>query len=107
MKLQIIELRCVDLLEGTELFKYILELNERIIIITDKVKSKLSAVEAYKLIICNGFNQGHSFNLEDYCLLGIIPELDMKVIFEQEVPNTYLKDLYIESRKIAIDDDFK
>lgn len=105
MKLQIIEICGVDILNDNKNYEYILEIDERLIVMTT-YRAKKTADEAYKDLSLYFFNSCHDFNLEHYGLLGIRPELDMKVIAEQEVSDTYLKDLYIESRKKSIDEDF-
>jgi hypothetical protein len=106
MKLQIIEICAVDELHDIKIYKYILEIDERHIVSTSINIAKKTADEAYKDLSLIFFNSCHDFNPEHYCLLGIIPELDMKVIAEQEVSDTFLKDLYVDVRMKSIDEDF-
>lgn len=109
MKLQIIELSGTNIVEGTVDYSYIMELNKRFIVRT-KPDTKMTINEAYKEImrcLYNLYNHFHSFNLEDYPLLGIIPGLYMKVILEQEVSDHYLKDLKIQQRIKELEGDFQ
>ena len=106
MKLQIIEICAVDILNDNKIYKYILEIDERCIVMTGINRAKKTADEAYKDLSLIFFNSCHDFNSEHYSLLGIIPELDMKVIAEQEVSDTFLKDLYVDARIEEISKDF-
>lgn len=105
MKLQIVEFIMNDILNGTRNYRYVLELNERLLFsITSPTEQ--TPYRIYNLLMNQFLESNIDYNLEHYTLYGPIVGIDYKVIFEQEVPDTYLKDLYTESRMKAIEGDF-
>lgn len=106
MKLQIVEFRINDILNGTFNYRYVLELNERLLLITTS-PTQQTPDRIYNTLMNNFLEYIIDYNLEHYTLYNPIVGIDYKVIFEQEVPDTYLKDLYTESRLKDIEKDFK
>ena len=105
MKLEIVEFKLNDILNGTCNYRYVLELNQRLLF------SITSPTQQSQDRICNRLmhhflESNIDYNLEHYILYGPIEGINYKVIFEQEIPDTYLKDLYTERRMKAIEGDF-
>lgn len=105
MKLVIVEFILNDILNGTCNYRYVLELNERLLFcITSPTPQPPDRI--YYRLINKFLDSNIDYNLEHYTLYGPIVGINYKVIFEQEVPDTYLKDLYTKSRIKDIEKDF-
>ena len=105
MKLQIVEFRMIDILNGTCNYRYVLELNGRLLFFTTS-PTQQTPDRIYNRLMHHLLESNIDYNLEHYTLYGKIEGINYKVIFEQEVPDTYLKDLYTESRLKDIEEDF-
>ena len=108
MKLQIVEYRAPNILEGNIHYLYMLELDGRVVSWTGSSPSKRELKEVYG-ILTNGLSDGTiDLNIENYMKFNIkmIPGLDKEVIFEKEVSDAYLKELYVEKRMKAMEKDF-
>lgn len=106
MTLQIVEFIMNDILNGTCNYRYVLELNERLLFFITR-PTQQTPDRIYNILMNHFLESNIDYNLEHYTLYGPIVGIDYKVIFEQEVPDTYLKDLYTESRLKDIEGDFK
>lgn len=106
MKLEIVEFRMIDILNDTCNYRYVLELNERLLCFITAPRQQ-TPDRIYDILMYHFLESNIDYNLEHYTLYGPIQGIDYKVIFEQEVSDTYLKDLYIERRMKAIEGDFK
>lgn len=106
MKLEIVEFRMIDILNDTCNYRYVLELNERLLYFITAPRQQ-TPDRIYDRLMNHFLESNIDYNLEHYTLYGPIQGIDYKVIFEQEVSDTYLKDLYIERRMKAIEEDFK
>jgi uncharacterized protein (DUF111 family) len=113
MKLQLVEYNACSILRGTKIYIHALLLDERCLVMDEERSVKLfnadmpSNNEIYNSLIDKLLSSNTlDLNLEHYYMANIDPSVHMKVLFEKEVPDTYLKDLYIESRKKSIDEDF-
>lgn len=106
MKLEIVEFILNDILNGTCNYRYVLELNQRLLFsITSPTQQSQDRI--CNRLMHNFLESNIDYNLEHYILYGRpIEGINYKVIFEQEVPDTYLKDLCTERRMKAIEGDF-
>lgn len=106
MKLQIVEYREQNMLEGNILYRYMLELDEKFVIWTPPLPIKKEPKKICNKLMDKLLDDNMDRNLEHYVKLNKWPGLEREVIFEKEVPDAYLKELYIERRMKAIEEDF-
>ena len=107
MKLQIVEYRAPNMLEGYILYRYMLELDEKAILWTPPSPMKKELKEVYNILIDKLLDENKDYNIEHYIKLNVWPGIEKEVIFETKVSDSYLKELYIEKRIKAIEEDFK
>lgn len=105
MKLQIVEFRMIDMLNGTCNYHYLLGLNGRLLFSTTS-PTQQTPDRIYNILMLQFLESNIDYNLEHYTLYGPIEGINYKVIFEQEVTDTYLKYLYTELRLKDIEGDF-
>ena len=106
MKLQIIEISYCDLQDGCWHYRYLLELDERLVATTENTIKEMNKDEAYETMIRFLFDKSFDTNLEHYNRFNQLSGLSWKVIFEQEVSDHYLKDLIIQKRINELEKDF-
>lgn len=105
MKLQIVEIRGFDCLCGEQCYRYVLQLDEwwLVRLVSDKKKQvkQIYGTLMSKLIDCST-----DLDLEHSIRCSEIPGIDSEVIFEQEVQDTFIKELKIKKRLKDIQKDF-
>lgn len=108
MKLQIVEYRVLNQLEGNIHHRYMLELDGRVIRWSGSSATKRELKEVYNILMNNWSDAIKDFNPENYPKMNVkmIPGCEKEVIFEQEVSDSFLKELYIERRMKDIEEDF-
>lgn len=106
MKLQIVEYGAPNMLEGNIHYRYMLELDEKVILWTQPALTKKELKQVYNILMEKLLDDNIDYNMEHYILLNKWPGLEREVIFETEVSDAYLKELYIEKRMKAIEKDF-
>lgn len=106
MKLQIVEYRVINVLGGYVNYHYILEFDEKYILWTPPTPSKKELKKVYSILMNKLLDKNIDLNPEHWVKLGKLKGIDRKVLFEQEVPETYLKELKIERRIKEIEKDF-
>lgn len=107
MKLEIVEYKLYNQVYDCYIYRYNLELGGRSMLHFESMVDRMSKYFAinklmsYTRILTD-------MNLEHYKRVNYdkVPGIDKTIIFEQEVPDTYLKDLYTESRLKDIEKDF-
>ena len=107
MKLQIVEYRALNMLEGNIHYRYILELDEKAVLWTSQTPKKKYPKKVYRMLMREMLNKDIDYNIEHYVKLNKWPGVERKVIFEEEVHDTFLKELHIKQRIQAIEEDFK
>ena len=107
MKLQIVEYRALNMLEGVINYRYILELDEKIVLWTPSTPKKKEPKEAYRMLIKEMLNKNIDYNMEHYVKLNNWPGVEREVIVEEELSDSYLKELHIKQRIQDIEEDFK
>ena len=107
IKLQIVEYKVTDPVNGCDRYRYTLELDGRLMLMFESMDistpqdcaiKKLMA--SIRLLTDYDLEHYNRFNIDN---LGI----DKKVIFEQEVSDHYLKDLKIQRRIEDLEGDFE
>lgn len=108
MKLQIVEYRMSNQLEGNIHHRYMLELDGRVIRWTGPTQSKRELKEVYSILMNNWSDGIKDLNPENYMKLDVkmIPVCERDVLFEKEVSDAYWKELYTERRMKEIEKDF-
>lgn len=110
MKLQIVEYSVPNLLEGNIHHRYMLILDERVIRWTGSSASKRELKEVYSLLMNDLLSDGiKDINLENYPTFDftMIHGCEKEVIFEQEVSDKFLKEMFVASRIKELEEDFK
>ena len=107
MKLQIVEYRVPIILEGNIHYRYMLELDEKAILWTPPAPIKKELKQVYNILMEKLLDDNIDYNMEHYVMLNKWPGIECEVIFETEVSDSYLKELYIEKRMKSIEQDFK
>lgn len=107
MKLQIIEYKIPDLLKGNILYRYILYIDERALVWSGSSPEKLPSEKVYDELSRYLANNCKDYNINSYSQHNRIYGVEEKVVFEKEVSDSYLKELYNESRIKALEEDFK
>ena len=106
MKLQIVEYRAPNMLEGYIHYRYMLELDEKAILWTPPSPMKKELKSVYNKLMSKLLDENIDYNMEHYIKLNEWPGVEKEVIFETEVSDAYLKELYIEKRMKDIEKDF-
>lgn len=108
MKLQIVEYKTPDMLEGNIHHRYMLELDGRVICWTGPTPNKRGLREVYSLLMNKLLDGIPDLNIEHYMKFDgkMIPGWEKEVIFEREVSDAYWKELYSERRMKEIEKDF-
>lgn len=106
MKLQIVEYRVINVLGGYVNYHYILEIDEKYVLWTNPSPVKKELKDVYSLLMNKLLDENTDLNPEHWSKLGKLKGVDRQVLFEQEVPETYLKELKIERRIKEIEKDF-
>ena len=96
MKLQIVEYRAPNMLE----------LDEKVILWTPPAPIKKELKEVYNILMDKLLDDNIDYNMEHYIKLNKIIGVASEVIFETEVSESYLKELYNERRMKSIEQDF-
>lgn len=107
MKLQIVEYRALNVLEGNIHYRYMLELDEKAVLWTPPTATKKEPKKVYNMLMSNLLNKYTDYNMEHYVKLNRWPGLEREVLFEKEVSDAFLKELHIKQRIQAIEEDFK
>lgn len=108
MKLQLVEYKSFDQLNMCDMYRYTLELDGRLMLRFETMNLRVPMDDVIKKLMAS-LRLLTDFNLEHYNKFNFdkMPGISKKVLFEQEVPDTYLKNLCIESRIKQIQEDFK
>lgn len=106
MKLQIVEYKSQNILEGNILYRYMLELDEKAVLWIPPTPTKESSEKVYNILMSKMLDKNTDLKFEHWVRLSNIPGVNREVIFEQEVPETYLKELKVERRIKDIEEDF-
>ena len=106
MKLQIVEYRAPNILEGYIHYRYMLELDEKVVLWTPLSPMKKELKSVYNILMSKLLDENTDYNMEHYIKLNKWPGIECEVIFEKEVSDTYLKELSIERRMKAMEKDF-
>ena len=106
MKLQIVEYCVPSILEGFMKYRYVLQLDERALAWSVSRERRLQLNDVYDTLTMHLLNGNLDYNLEHYPEVGPLYGIECEVIYEQEVSNSYLKDLYVKSRIKEIEGDF-
>lgn len=106
MKLQIVEYRAPNMLEGNIHYRYMLELDEKIVLWTPPSPMKKEPKMVYNILMSKLLDENIDCNMEHYIKLNKWPGIEIEVIFEKEVSDAYLKELYTEKRMKDIEKDF-
>ena len=106
MKLQIVEYRAPNILEGNIHYRYMLELDEKAILWTTPAPTKKDLKQVYNILMKKLLDDNIDYNIEHYVKFNKIIGLESEVIFETEVSESYLKELYIEKRMKSTEQDF-
>lgn len=106
MKLQIVEYRAPNMLEGNIHYRYMLELDEKVIICTTPSPTKKEMKQVYNKLMDKLLDCNIDYNIEHYVKYNKIIGVESEVIFETEVSDAYLKELYNEKRMKSIEQDF-
>ena len=106
MKLQIVEYRMPNQLEGNIHYRYMLELDEKAILWTPPAPTKKEQKQVYNILMDKLLDDNIDYNMEHYVKFNKIIGVESEVIFEKEVSDAYLKELYVEKRMKAIEKDF-
>lgn len=108
MKLQIIEYKIPSLLEGNILYRYILYIDGRTLAWTGSTPEKSSGEKVYDKLTQYLANNCKYLDINDYPMFNRIDDgLEQDVVFEKEVCDSYLKELYVKTRIQDIEEDFK
>ena len=107
MKLQIVEYKMLDLLERNILYRYILYIDERAVVWTGSTSEKFSGEKVYDKLSQYLTNECKDYNINSYPRYNHISGAKEDVVFEKEVSDSYLKELYVETRIKALAEDFK
>ena len=107
MKLQIVEYKVTDLLDGCDRYRYTLELDGRVLLYFGPVDVSIQhdfainkLMSSIRLLTDYDLNHYNAINYDK------IPGINKKVIFEQEESDHYLKDLKIQERIEDLERDF-
>ena len=108
MKLQIVEYKIDNIMSFNPLYTYTLELDGKRIIQSSST-TELTKKRIANLLLDKIPDLIRSFNINDYpySVDKSFPGLRYKVIFEQEVSNLFLKELYTKHRIEDMEEDFK
>ena len=108
MKLQIVEYKLTDLLNGCDRYRYTLELDGRLMLYFGPVDVSIQHDFAIKKLMSH-LRLLTNFDIGNYTRINYdkIPGIDKKVIFEQEVSDHFLKDLKIKERIEELEGDFE
>ena len=108
MKLQIVEYKTPNMLEGNTHYRYMLELDGKVVLWTYSSSQPTELKQVYNILMTKLLDENIDYNLEHFMKFNInmIPGCERKVIFEGEVSDSYLKELYVEKRMKAIEKDF-
>lgn len=107
MKLQIVEYRALNILEGNIHYRYMLELDEKAVLWTTPTATKKEPKKVYSTLMSNLSNKYTDYNMEHYVTIDKWPGLEREVLFEKEVSDAFLKELHIKQRIQAIEGDIK
>lgn len=107
MKLQIVEYRALNVLEGRINYRYILELDGRTVAWTGSTPEKYSSERVYDKLTRYLSNNCREYNIDNYPRFNRILGVEQDVVFEKEVSDAFLKELHIKQRIQAIEGDFK
>lgn len=106
MRLRIVEYSAHDILNGNKNYRYILELDERCVLWLHS-KEKTETEQVIRLLM-KSLEHEIDYNMEHYVTINDnIPGLEKEIIFEQEVSDTFLKELKIKRRIEDLAEDFK
>lgn len=106
MKLQIVEYKFQNILEGNILYRYMLELDEKAVLWIPPTPTKESSEKVYSILMNKMLDKNTDLKFEHCVRLSNIPGVNREVIFEKEVSDTFLKELYIERKMKDIEEDF-
>lgn len=108
IKLQIVEYKVTDLLNGCNRYRYTLELDGRLMLMFESMNISTPHDCAIKKLMAS-IRLLTDFDLYHYNAINYdkIPGIDKKVIFEQEVSDHYLKVLKIQERIEDLKKDFE
>ena len=107
MKLQIVEYRYDDIMNGEKHYRYTLEIEGRAITWTGSRAKKSSGAEVYNNLTTYLSNNCIEYNINHYPRYNNIPGVESEVIFEQEVSDKFLKEMFVDRRIKELEEDFK
>lgn len=108
MKLQIVEYEIKNYLEGNIDYRYMLELDESVVLWTC-YKTPIELKVVYDKLINRLLDENIDYDLKHGMKFNIHmnPGLERKVLFEKEVSDTFLKELYVERKLNKIKEMFE
>jgi len=107
MKLQIVEYKIPDLLEVNINYRYVLYVDGRALVWSDSSIGKLPSEVVYDKLTQYLANNCKDYNIHSYTKYQNIFGFGGEVVFEKEVSDSYLKELYNARRMKALEEDFK
>ena len=107
MKLQIVEYKLTDLLNGCDRYRYTLELDGRLMLQFESMDFSMPDDYATNKLMTS-IRLLTDYDLEHYRRFNIdkIPGISKKILLEQEVSGHFLKDLKIQQRIEDLEKDF-
>lgn len=90
------------MLEGKTYYRYMLQLDERAVVWTNS-STQTELKKVHKLLMNKLLDEEIDYNLNHYVKFNNIPR---RVLFEQNVSDSFLKKLYIERRMKDLEKDF-
>ena len=108
IKLQIVEYKLTDLLNGCDRYRYTLEIDGRLMLQFESMDVSLPQDYVINKLL-NNLRLLTDLDLEHYNRfnIGKVQGISKKILFEQEVSDHYLKDLKIQERIKDIEGDFE
>lgn len=82
MKLQIVEYRAPNMLEGNIHYRYMLELDKRVVLCTPPSPMKKELKNVYNILMSKLLDENIDYNMEHYVKFNKLPGIEIEVIFE-------------------------
>ena len=107
MKLQIVEYKLTDLLNGCDRYRYTLELDGRLMLYFGPVDVSIHPDYAIKKLM-SSIRLLTNFDIGNYTRINFakVPGSSKKILLEKEESDHYLKDLKIQERIEDLERDF-
>ena len=107
MKLQIVEYSFDDITLLGKGYRYTLEIDGRALAWTGTMPEKSSSEKVYDKLIRYLANNCKEYNINHYPRYNSIDDLEQDVVFEKEVSDKFLKELFVNTRIKELEEDFK